>query len=96
VKLKWSTASIAELWDINDYLEARNPGAAARMFDRLVDAGNSLRDFPERYRKGIEDGTREFCIPGTPYIMVYTVDKDAVRILSIFHGAQDRPRGPAG
>ena len=39
----------------------------------------------------MEDGTRELVIPKSPYIIAYRVlESNAVQILRIWHGAQDR------
>jgi plasmid stabilization system protein ParE len=39
--------------------------------------------------------TYEWVVGGLPYIIVYEVDKarDAIAILAVFHGAQDRDQG---
>ncbi len=49
----------------------------------------SLRAFPHRGRPGRIAGTRE--VVRAPYIVVYRVMPDAVEILRIYHGAQNRP-----
>jgi len=38
------------------------------------------------------EGTRELVIQRTPYIAVYLVEEDAVRILTVVHGAEERVR----
>ncbi|MEO8727435.1 MAG: type II toxin-antitoxin system mRNA interferase toxin, RelE/StbE family [Acidobacteriaceae bacterium] len=42
-------------------------------------------------RPGRIDGTRELIIQRTPYIAVYHVDSEVVRILRVLHGAQQWP-----
>ena len=90
-------SAIADLAEIDDYLKARNPAAAKRVLAHLRNRIFGLSDFPYRFRAGAIEGTRERVDERYGYIIVYAVDEDedAVRILSIFHGAQDRPRGPA-
>lgn len=46
---------------------------------------------PNRGRIGREDGTRELVISGLPYIAVYRIKGEAIEVLHIYHGAQDRP-----
>jgi len=36
-------------------------------------------------------GTRELVIVGTPYIVPYRVENDAVQIITVLHGAQKWP-----
>ena len=73
------------------YLEPLNPQAAVNLLQALILAGDSLTLFPYRGRLGLVQGTREL-ITVWPYLIVYEVDAedDAVRILRLWHGAQDR------
>ncbi|MBB2169683.1 type II toxin-antitoxin system RelE/ParE family toxin [Gluconacetobacter aggeris] len=73
-----------------DYLIVRNPYVAEALLLRLIEAVDSLADFPLLARVG-EDGTREL-VTVPPYVLVYEVDEAAetVRILRVWHAAQDR------
>jgi len=51
----------------------------------------SLRTSPRRGRVGREEGTRELVVSRLPYIVAYRVRDEAVEILHIYHGAQNRP-----
>ena len=44
---------------------------------------------PERGRIGLRPGTRELT-SAWPYIIVYRITGEAVQVLRIWHGAQDR------
>jgi plasmid stabilization system protein ParE len=57
----------------------------------LRDAIRSLRTFPNRGRKGREEGTRELLHHRLPYIIAYRMKEDLVEILHIWHPSQDRP-----
>ena len=48
--------------------------------------------FPNMGRAGRVKGTREWVVAGLPYVIVYCVDdaRDAVVVLGVFHGAQNR------
>jgi plasmid stabilization system protein ParE len=48
--------------------------------------------FPRLGRSGRILGTREWVMPGLPYIIVYKVNdiRDALVILAVFHGVQNR------
>jgi toxin ParE1/3/4 len=43
-------------------------------------------------RRGRARGTHEWVVRGLPYIVVYRIDEalDELKILAVFHGAQDR------
>ncbi|PJI45585.1 MAG: type II toxin-antitoxin system mRNA interferase toxin, RelE/StbE family [Rhizobium sp.] len=91
MKLVWSAHALADRNLIFDYIEAENPSAAIAVDERIASAVAQLRDFPDSGRKGRVEGTRELVIAGTPYIAVYLVSSDRVRILRVLHGAQRWP-----
>ena len=55
------------------------------------DAVEQLVDHPHLGRPGRVEGTREFVIAGTPFIVVYRVVNNRLRILSVIHGARRWP-----
>jgi toxin ParE1/3/4 len=50
-----------------------------------------LADHPNLGLSGRVDGTRELVIPRTPYIVVYRVLDQRLRILSVIHGSRRWP-----
>ena len=67
------------------------PEAVRRVAVGIYDAINSLALFPRRGRPGRKPGTREFILPGLPWLAVYRVGEDVVEIGRILHGAQRFP-----
>ena len=57
----------------------------------VIEAVERLVDFPHRGRQGRREGTRELVISGLPYIVVYRVRDASIRILRVFHAAQNWP-----
>lgn len=85
----WTETSIDDLQAHAAYIAQFNPYAASRIVRHLFAAGNSLSTFPKR-GKARPDGTRELAVVH-PYILVYeATDGDDVRILRVWHGAQER------
>ena len=85
----WTETAIDDLQAHAAYIAQFNPYAASRIVRHLFTAGNSLSTFPKR-GKARPDGTRELAVVH-PYILVYeTTDGDDVRILRVWHGAQER------
>ena len=74
-----------------DYIAGRNPRAAVEIGDEIEAAVSRLMDHPEIARPGRVPGTRELLVSGTPYIVVYRVEADAVVILRVLHDAQHWP-----
>lgn len=85
----FSAEAIADLENIRTYIGADSPFAATRVAVQIVAACDRLEHFPERGRPGLVPGTRELT-SAWPYVVVYRVLSDAVQIVRIWHGAQDR------
>jgi toxin ParE1/3/4 len=49
----------------------------------------SLKSTPYLGHPGGRGGTRELALNPLPYIVVYSVKRDAIEILHVYHGAQD-------
>jgi plasmid stabilization system protein ParE len=60
--------------------------------ERLLDSLDHLATFPNMGRVGRDEGTREWPVPGLPYIAVYEIrpEHDEIVVIAIFHGAQER------
>ncbi|MEO7689196.1 MAG: type II toxin-antitoxin system RelE/ParE family toxin [Sphingomonas sp.] len=85
-RIVWTREALASLELIRTYIHQFDPQAAQRMARRLIEAGDSLRNFPDRGRP-VDSGRRELVtIP--PYIIRYSFDGERVFILGIRHSAQ--------
>lgn len=91
MRIAWSPPAMRDRVAIYDYIEADSASAAADLDDRLMQRIHGLRDFPNSGRPGRVEETRELVVAGTPYVVVYSVGGDAIRILRILHGAQRWP-----
>jgi toxin ParE1/3/4 len=61
---------------------------------RIRGIAEFLADNPQAGHDGTLTGTREFVVPGTPYIIVHRIeanDPETLTILAVSHGAQLRP-----
>lgn len=93
MKLSVRAEALADLEGIFDYIARDSPEAARAVTKRIWQTiQRNIGSFPMLGRAGRDEGTREFPIPGLPYIVVYEVEveRDLVTILAIFHGAQKR------
>jgi toxin ParE1/3/4 len=88
----WSNAALANLRAIRAYLEQFNPRAAQALAHGLIDAGNSLANFPHRGRIVPGSDSREL-VTAFPYIIRYRFVGNEVRILRVRHASQ-RPTKP--
>lgn len=91
MRVAWRAAARDDRRRITAWLAERNPAAAVRIAQALLTAADSLATRPEKGRPGRAPDTRELStVP--PYVIVYRVDRaaDVVRILRVWHTAQDR------
>jgi toxin ParE1/3/4 len=80
---------LADLTAIRAHIGADNPFAASRVAVQIVAACDRLQLMPERGRPGLDPSTRELT-SAWPYVIVYRITSEAVEVLRIWHGAQDR------
>lgn len=92
MRLHWSELALNDREGIFSYIETDNPRAAVEMDLRIRDETRTLLDFPSAGRPGRLQGTREFVIPGSPYIAPCRIENDRVVILRVLHGARRWPK----
>jgi toxin ParE1/3/4 len=64
---------------------------AAAVVRKIYSAPDILKRFPNRGRPGRKSGTRELVLSPLPYIIIYEVAQQVVRLLRIIHGSQNWP-----
>jgi len=85
----WSQPATEDVESQFSYIAHENPLAANRIRDKILDAGNSLEQFPLRGRIGSMADTRELVIDRR-YVVVYAVDGNRVTVLRVWHRSQRR------
>jgi plasmid stabilization system protein ParE len=94
MRLRYTPHASRQLRAIAEYLAERSPLAARHVGRRIRETGRLLAKFPHLGRDGALPGTREFPVPGLPYILVHRIeprDADVLTVLAVYHGAQLRP-----
>jgi len=87
MRIIWSPEARRQVGEIWHYIALDDPAAADRMVARLVAAVEKLAHFPHLGRPGRE-GSRELVVGGTPFIVVYRLDGEEIKIGTVIHGAQ--------
>jgi toxin ParE1/3/4 len=90
LRIRWTLPATNNLQSIFEYIGADNEEAAHRMMERIGIAVERAAQMPYSARPGKRAGTRELVVAGTPYIVVYRILTEAIEILSVWHGAQNR------
>lgn len=90
-RVLWTLPALADLDSIQDYIAERNPAAAHRLVNEILDRTKRLLSgTPEVGRSGRVEGTRELVLPDIGYIVAYRL-RDAAEILAVMHGAREWP-----
>jgi addiction module RelE/StbE family toxin len=84
VRVVWAPFALQEIISIYDYVAQQDPRAASDLIDALLNAGDSLKNFPRRGRP-VGDNLRELTIV-YPYLIRYEIVGNDVDILRIRHG----------
>ncbi|MBL4827104.1 MAG: type II toxin-antitoxin system RelE/ParE family toxin [Spongiibacteraceae bacterium] len=87
--VRWTEPALADLMESQAYYEQVNPKAAEVLAQRVWDASQGLGDNPGIGRTGDVEGTQEWVVQKSPYILVYWVRSDYVEMLHVYHDRQD-------
>ncbi|MBZ5678527.1 MAG: type II toxin-antitoxin system RelE/ParE family toxin [Acidobacteriia bacterium] len=88
--IRWTDPAVRDFTHICDYIQKHGSEATARRVALSIhDQLAMLSKFPECGRTGRKPDTRELVFGNLPYLAVYRINRDAVEILRILHGAQD-------
>ncbi len=88
VEIVWSALARTRLREIRAYVAQDKPEAAERLAMRIVTIVEALKTHPRLGRVGAEPAIRELVIGGTPYVLLYRVERERVVISTIGHGKQ--------
>ena len=91
MRVHWLRSAVRDLHDICEYIADDSPSAAKRIGTRIESSVALLAEHPLAGRSGRVQGTREFVIAGTHYLVAYRVTAKSVDILAVLHGARRWP-----
>ena len=87
MKVVWTEQAWGRLIEIEEFIERDDPGAAAKLIEKLVQRADALARHPERGRRLPEipgSGLRELVVGN--YRIVYRPGPKRVEILTVFEG----------
>jgi len=88
VKIRWLERAALDLEEAVEYILAEDPLAAGMELDKVLQAVCRVAERPGIGRAGRVPGTREWVVPGTPFLVVYRVKDDFLEVLRLLHGAR--------
>lgn len=81
----WLPKADESRWRQVGYLAKRNPELAIRIGDAISAAAAKLSINPDLSRVGRIAGAREYRVPGTPFLLVYRIEENAIVVLHLLH-----------
>lgn len=87
--VEWRPEAVADLWEILEYIDERNPQAAEELYAEIERATSALPEHPYLYRLGRVLNTREIIVHPN-YLVIYRLT-DRIEILSVLHARQQYP-----
>jgi len=91
MKAVWTKLAKEDLEAALQYISKENPTAAKALGARLLSVLETIREHPHKGRSRKVEGTREFVLTETAYILVYLVRSDALVIVSFLHSSRRWP-----
>lgn len=86
----WAEDALRDTETLVAYIAERNPVAALRIRNLIVEAAQRLGEHPYLYREGREPGTREVVVHPN-YVVIYRVELALIRIVNVLHTSQQYP-----
>lgn len=94
MKLLWTPRALAEIDAIFACVAASDRNVADRLTFEIEARVARLADCPDMGRPGRVEGTREYVVVGTNYILPYRVHDGRVEILAALHTSREWPESP--
>lgn len=91
MKLRWTAPALGDLEAIGDFVAEDSPQAAQQVVTQIFARVDGLVDQPHMGRRGRVEGTREFVVTGTSYIVAYRISDAGIEILAVVHSAMRWP-----
>lgn len=85
----WSARASRDFESLVAYTAARSPKGAKRIADRILKRIDDLVTMPEQGSILPKD-LRRLDITRTPYLLIFKIERDEIRLVRVLHGRRDR------
>src|SRR5659263_767856 len=89
MKVAWSYVALGNLIEANKYISSENPEAARKVINDIYEAGNKIKEFPEKGRIVPEirrKNIREVFY--FEYRIIYRIESKRIFVLTVCHMKQ--------
>lgn len=84
-RLEFTRKAFRDIAGIEEWIAVDNPKAAQDVAASILKTAEQLEVNPSLGRPGREDGTRELVLPKHPYILIYRLTAQRIRVLAVLH-----------
>jgi toxin ParE1/3/4 len=92
VTVTFREEALADLDEIARFIAQHNPRAANRVIARIHKTiYRTIETLPLCGRLNPANNTREYAVPGLPYLVIYLPTAGGIDVIAIFHTARDPP-----
>ena len=88
----WLRSALADLDEIREYYEARDPTVARDIALHLLEAADRLETTPYNAPKWPDSDKHKLVITRYPYIITYRIREEQVQVIWVDHAAQEGRR----
>lgn len=89
MKLRWTRRALVDFEQAHDHIAQDNPEVARQIAQRLLDATETLIEYPRIGRVGEDEDSREWRVDKTPYLLVYAINGDVIELWRVWHPSRD-------
>lgn len=89
MRVEWSLAAQDDLDHIQAFIEQDSPRAAERIWVRIYERVALQAEIPFAAPLHRNGPARKLVVSGTPYLVLYIVEGDALKVEKVLHGARD-------
>jgi plasmid stabilization system protein ParE len=90
MKIEWRDKAIEELQSIYDYIYLRSPQNAENVINTLLNLGDSLAEFPNKYPiEPLLNRENTRFVTKWSFKIIYRVEKERIIILRVFNAKQN-------
>lgn len=89
MKLRWTRLALADFEQAHDHIAEENPEAARQIAQRILDASETVLEYPRIGRPGEDRDSREWRVDKTPYLLVYAIKEDVIELWRVWHLSRD-------
>jgi toxin ParE1/3/4 len=90
LKVIWTPRARRDLLGIQAYLSQRSPKGAKRVINRILERVAAQVHSPLAAPIEREGPERRLVVTRTPYLVMYDVSGEALRVVAIYHAMQQR------